>query len=84
MQTIRLEVEDNKLDVILNLIKNLKDGIVKGYTLEGNIDENLKLDPYFYKRQKELHQLRDDVKSGKMKMYNFNDSMNELIMELEA
>lgn len=84
MKTIHLQIEDNKVDVFLNIVKNLKDGIVKNYCLADDIDENLQLDPFFYERQKELHQLRDDIKLGKMKMYDFNDSMDELISELEA
>jgi hypothetical protein len=31
-------------------------------------DKNLEIDPYFYERQQELHQIRTDVKSGKMEM----------------
>jgi hypothetical protein len=31
-------------------------------------DKNLELDPYFYERQKELHQIRADVKSGKIEI----------------
>ena len=84
MQTLTIEIEDNKADILLNLIKNLKDGIVKSYTLTPNTDKNLALDPYFYERQKELHKLRDDVKSGKMKVYDFNDSMDELMLELNS
>jgi hypothetical protein len=34
-------------------------------------DKNLELDPYFYERQKELHQLREDIKNGDMEMKQF-------------
>lgn len=28
MQTIKLEIEDSKLDIVLNIIKNLKDDVI--------------------------------------------------------
>jgi len=31
-------------------------------------DENLKLDLYFNERKEKLHQIRDDVKNGKIEM----------------
>jgi len=31
MRTIRLEIEDSKLDIVLNIIQNLKDDVVKKY-----------------------------------------------------
>jgi hypothetical protein len=39
MQTIQLEVEDSKVDVILTIIKNLKDNVVKKYEIIGQADE---------------------------------------------
>ncbi len=84
MQTLQLDIEDNKVDIVLNLIKNLKEGIVTNYTLVPSSDKNLAEDPYFYQRKKELHQLRDDIQNGKIETYDFNQSMDELIKELEA
>jgi hypothetical protein len=78
MQTLKIEVEDGKLDILLNLIQNLRDGIIKNYTIAPNIDENLKLDSYLYERQKELHQLRDEVKSKKMPMYEWDEFEEEM------
>ena len=74
MQTIQLEIEDNKMDTFLTLVKSLKHGIVKSYSINDNFDENLKQDPFFYERQKELHQIREDIKSGKMKMYEWDEA----------
>ena len=31
MRTIKLEIEDSKLDIVLNIIQSLKDDIVKKY-----------------------------------------------------
>ena len=78
MQILKIEVEDGKLDILLNLIQNLRDGIIKNYTITPNTDENLKFDSYFYERQKELQQLRDEVKSKKMQMYNWAEFEEEM------
>lgn len=39
MQTIQLEVEDSKVDIVLTIIKNLKDNVVKKYEITGQVDE---------------------------------------------
>ncbi len=36
MQTIKLEIEDSKVDVVVNIIKNLKDDVITKYEI---IDE---------------------------------------------
>jgi hypothetical protein len=49
-------------------------------------DPMLQMDPYFYERREELHKLRADIRSGKMKMYPFEDlekEMDEFEKELE-
>ena len=46
----------------MNYVNNHSDNI----TIER--DKNLEYDPYFYKKQKELHQLREDIKNGDMEM----------------
>lgn len=40
MQTIKLEVEDSKLSVILNIIQNLKENIICKYEIVGEEEEN--------------------------------------------
>lgn len=62
MQTLTVQVQDNFMQEFLNFIKNKKESI------HIEEDENLKYDPYFYERQEELHQIRDDIKSGKTEM----------------
>lgn len=37
MQTIKLEVEESKVDLVLNIIQNLKEGIINKYEI---VDEN--------------------------------------------
>ena len=36
MQTLRLEIEDSKLDVVLNIINSLKDDIIMKYEIISN------------------------------------------------
>jgi len=81
MQTIHLEVKDSYVANIMTLLHSLKDGMIDKIEIQS--DPNLKDDPYFYERREELHKLRDDVRSGKMQMYDFNQSMDELILELQ-
>lgn len=33
MQTIKIEVEDSKVDVVLNIIENLKSDVIKRYEI---------------------------------------------------
>ncbi len=40
MQTIRLEVEDSKLDIVLNIIQNLKENVITKYEIVNEIKEN--------------------------------------------
>ena len=47
-------------------------------------DPMLAMDPYFYERKEQLHQIKDDIRSGKIEMHNFDESMDELIKELES
>jgi len=81
MQTIHLEVKDAYVKNIMTLLDSLKDVMIDKIEIDG--DANLKEDPYFYERREELHKLRDDMRSGNMQMYDFNESMDELILELQ-
>jgi hypothetical protein len=36
MSTIKLEIDDSKVDIVLNIIKNLKSGVIKKYELIRN------------------------------------------------
>ena len=57
-------------------------------TFEDNIeivdDPNLKLDPYFYERKSSLDKTIKAIDDGTMKMYDFNESIDNLIAKLEA
>ena len=81
MQTIQLQVKDNYIQNVLSMLESIKDIMIE--KIEVQKDKNLEIDPYFYERREELHKLREDIRSGKMKMYDFDKSMNELIVELQ-
>ena len=40
MQIIKLEIEDSKVDVVLNIIQNLKDNIITKYEIVNDHIEN--------------------------------------------
>ena len=62
MQMLAVEIQDSFFQEFLKIIEPYKDKI------QVKTDKNLEYDPYFYERQKELHQIRDDIKNGKIKM----------------
>ena len=62
MQTIAVQIQDNYLSDFMNYVKSHSENITIAK------DKNLELDPYFYERQKELHQIRDDIKNGQIEM----------------
>jgi len=80
MQTIHINVDENKVDILLNIIKNLKEDIVESYTVSSVEDE----DAFFDVRKKRLQLLRTDMKSGKEPMYDFDTTTDTLLEELQA
>jgi hypothetical protein len=72
MQTVTLEVQDNYIQSFMNYVNEHSSSI------QITKDKNLELDPYFYDRQKELHQIRDDIKSGKSELISFEDFENSV------
>jgi hypothetical protein len=80
MQTIHIDVADNKVDILLNIIQNLKEGIVEGYSVSSGEED----DPYFESRRARLHALRDAIKEGKEPLQSFSASTEALLKELQA
>jgi hypothetical protein len=62
MKTIAVQIQDDYVQKFMSYVNNHSESI----TIEK--DKNLELDPYFYERQKELHQIRDDIKNGQIEM----------------
>ncbi|MBT5934064.1 hypothetical protein [Sulfurimonas sp.] len=80
MQTLTVQVEDNYIQNFMNYVNNHSENIT---ILK---DKNLESDSFFYERKKELHQIRDDIKSGKSQLISFDDFENnttQLEKELE-
>ena len=62
MQTLAVQIEDSYMKNFMNYVNNHSENITISK------DKNLELDPYFYERREELHQIRDDIKSGDIEM----------------
>lgn len=84
MQTIQLQIDDSKVDVFLNLIDNLKDGIVSKLTIldeeknEYVSTKQFRLDKEFF--QKNL----EDIKSGKTKTLTHDEVWNKIDKKTQA
>jgi len=59
MQTLSIQIQGSYMQQFMNFVKESHSNITV------TKDKNLELDPYFYERQKELHQIRADIKSEK-------------------
>jgi DNA helicase IV len=62
MQTLSVQIQDSYIEDFMNYVNAHSDNITISK------DKNLELDPYFYERQKELHQTRNDIKNGNIEM----------------
>ena len=72
MHTLTVQVQDNVFKEFINFISKRKESI------KITKDKNLEYDPYFYERQKELHNIRDDIKNGKVQMISHEDMWNDM------
>ena len=72
MHTLTVKVHDSVFQEFLNFISKRKN------TIEITKDKNLEFDSYFYERQKRLHQIRNDVKNGTMKLLSQEESDEEI------
>ncbi len=72
MQTISIQIQDSYVNDFMNYVDNHSQNITIAK------DKNLEIDPYFYDRRKKLHQIRNDVKNGKMKLLTQEESDTEI------
>ena len=72
MHTLTVQVQDSVFQEFLNFVSKRKETITIAK------DKNLELDAYFYERQQKLHQIRADVKNGKMKLLSQEESDKEI------
>jgi len=80
MQTLSVEIQDSYMQLFMNFVKESHSNITVSK------DKNLEIDQYFYTRQKELFQIRTDIKSGKMEMLSeeqYEKEIEEFFLELE-
>jgi len=62
MQTLTVDIQDNFVEDFLSMMEQYKDKI------QVKKDQNIEQDPYFYERQKELHQIKNDIDKGNIQM----------------
>ncbi len=72
MQTMAVQIKDNYVQNFMSYVNNHSEDITISK------DKNLELDPYFYERQKELHQIKDDIDNGKIKMIENDDFWSDI------
>ena len=80
MQTLIVNIQDGFMQDFLSIVEHYHGKI------QIQKDKNLEYDPYFYERKKELHQIRADVKSGKMEMLSeeqYEEEIEHFFSELE-
>ncbi len=78
MHTLTVQVQDSVFQEFLSFISKRKESI------EIKQDKNLELDPYFYERQKQLHQDLEEVESGKAEMISHDDLWNNINQHLKS
>ena len=80
MQTMAIQIQDDYVNDFMSYVNNHSDRITI------TKDKNLEYDPYFYERQKELHNIRADIKSGKMEMLSekqYEEEIEQFFSKLE-
>ena len=72
MQTMAIQIQDDYVNDFMSYVNTNSDNITISK------DRNLELDPYFYERKNRLHQIRDDVQNGKMRLLTQEESDDEI------
>jgi len=72
MQTISVQIQDDYVQKFMSYVNNHSENITISK------DKNLELDPYFYERKKKLHQIRNDVQNGNMRLLTQEESDDEI------
>jgi len=72
MQTLAIQIQDDYVNDFMNYVESHSDSITI------TKDKNLEHDPYFYERKKKLHQIRNDVHNGNMKLLTQEESDDEI------
>ncbi|MBL0707868.1 MAG: hypothetical protein JJW00_02365 [Sulfurimonas sp.] len=72
MQTMSVQIQDSYVQNFMSYVNSHSENVTISK------DKNLELDPYFYERKKRLHQIRDDVQNGKMRLLTQKESDDEI------
>ena len=72
MQTLTIQVQDNFLPQFLDYIKCYKE------SLSIQKDENLKYDPYYYERKKDLEEVIRESENGTMQILSQEQANKEI------
>ncbi len=72
MQTLAVQVQDNYIQDFMSYVNNHSDSIII------NKDKNLEFDSYFYERQKELHQIKNNIDNGKVQMIENDEFWDDI------
>jgi hypothetical protein len=78
MQTIAVQIQDNYVQNFMSYVSNHSENI----TIKK--DKNLELDPYFYKRQKQLQQDSEEIENGTAEMISHNDLWSNINNHLKT
>lgn len=72
MQTLAVQIQDDYVNDFMNYVNNHSDRITIAK------DKNLEYDPYFYDRQKELHQIKNNIDNGKVQMIENDEFWDDI------
>jgi len=72
MQTMAVQIQDDYINDFMNYVNNHSDRI----TIKK--DKNLEQDSYFYERQKELHQIKNNIDNGKVQMIENDEFWDDI------
>ncbi len=72
MQTMAIQIQDDYVSDFMNYVNNHSDRITISK------DKNLEQDSYFYERQKELHQIKNNIDNGKVQMIENDDFWDDI------
>ncbi len=72
MRTFTIEVKDEFIADFIKVIDNFKENV----TIKN--DKKLEIDPFFYERQKELQEIRKNIKNGKSKTLSLKELENRV------
>jgi len=78
MQTLSIQIQDSYMQQFMNFVKDSHSNITVSK------DKNLEIDPYFYERKQELHQIRADIKSGNIEMKSHETLWGNIKNHLET